>query len=219
MSIWGALTSDLKDFVQTVAEDTATATTMARDGSDEPRVHDLRKLETDVHRSYSTYAKAPPRAKFTAFLSTFSEDDEKVVEKKAQLVDEEPDVCRHYMELVPRLLSPETFWARLFFQLAQLQRQYQGEPAFAFALSDDEDEDEEELSWDNPDDESGGTATATATSTSTSTSTRSSARDKYDANVARVQQLSGANALLKKHVKALTGRITELEGQLKAAHA
>ena len=37
MSIWGALTSDLKDFVQTVAEDTATATTMARDGSDDTR--------------------------------------------------------------------------------------------------------------------------------------------------------------------------------------
>jgi len=247
--IWGALTSDLKDFVKTVAEDTTTSVLTVNDmlsneesvgtgagsgGLRQAEAEELLKLEADVYRSYSTYAEAPPRGKFASFLATFTEEEESVAQKKAALVEEETDVCRHYMELVPRQISPETFWARLFYRLSQLHIQhttaskakakggFKGglEPAYASfeAGMDEMDEEEEGLSWDDADDGAGGPASNSNSGGSGGGS--SSIRDsRNDVNLARIEQLSGANDLLKRHVKALTGRVTELEGQLKAAQA
>ena len=57
--------------------------------------------------------------------------------KVAELLDEEPDVARHYTALVPTTVSPELFWGRYFFKLEVLLR------GGGIMLGDEDDEEEE----------------------------------------------------------------------------
>lgn len=67
-------------------------------------------------------------------------------DKIAEVLDIEPEVSRFYAELVPLQLSPEEFWARLFFRLHLVTRH--GNPNF-----EEEEEDEEELVWEEEEEE------------------------------------------------------------------
>ncbi len=209
--MWSAITSDLKDFVSQVSEDTAAVASKVKaigteetdNANDTTITHTLAQMEVDLRRSHDTYAIAPPHKHFKEFLVSFSENDAKVIEEKANIIEEDVDVSRHYIELVPCIISPETFWARYFYRLNVLRSSYQNNNSKdmikGLVTGDRDDDDEEELGWDDDDD--------------------TTEAGKGDADKARISQLEEANSLLKRHVRILTGRVSELEGQLKMAQA
>jgi hypothetical protein len=102
----------------------------------------------------------------------------------ALILDDEPDVSRHYAELVPALIpTADEFWGRYFFRLDNLT-----EPA---AIEFDDDGEEEEEAWGKDDDFQEQPNDPTITST--------------------MIDSTEENARLRAIIKTLTGRITELE--------
>jgi hypothetical protein len=129
--LWSALQADLADFVSTLKEDTGkVASQVAIAGGnlvntdidatpESSKSSDAtQRAEKDLIRSFETYAsppKASQRKKFSTFMkSVFSLKESS--REIAALVEEEHDVCRYYVELVPANMTPETFWGRFFFR-------------------------------------------------------------------------------------------------------
>ena len=233
--IWGSLQSDLLDFVTTIKEDTAQAASkvgVSLDSEDtSTRVvspEERQRTEKDLARSFEVYAKDPDPSKskkFKKFIKLFKLESHRTT--IAQLVDEEPDVGRYYVELVPEQVQPAVFWGRYFFALSDLRAIAAKEDAecaraiaaaadpnitsdsassssptrlLALLKQNDIQDEEEDLSWSDDDEVYADAAQAVAVDLSQS-----------------VQSLKDENDKLKRNMRLLTTRIQELEAQLKAA--
>ena len=98
----------------------------------------------DLKRSYLTYSDSVDDAfqiEFNKFKKSFILAD--YTSDIVELLDEEPDISRHYAELVPIKMVPEEFWSRYFFKLEVLLRG-------GGIVIDDDDEDETEIQWESP---------------------------------------------------------------------
>eukprot|EP00981_Chlorochromonas_danica_P001838 scaffold386_cov174-Ochromonas_danica.AAC.12 len=191
------------------------------------------KLIADVRRSYETYAKPLREHKvkeFERFKKRFALSS--YGDKIAEVLDVEPEVSRFYAELVPLQISPEEFWARLFFRLHLVTRH--GNPNF-----EEEEEDEEELVWEEEEEEvndkvmnqnegnglttsdavveqvntvtppvAATTAAAAAAASVTVPSVHDVERDRY------ILRLEEENRQLKEELAILRQRVTDLEQTL-----
>ena len=197
--IWSAFQNDLNDFVSTIKEDTTKVALAVAKESDDNEVDiqaALARQELDLCRSHATYANPPSQRKqFQTFMEKFTLDKKDIQSKVSILVDEEADICRYYVELVPSKITPEMFWGRYFFKLMVI----------SISKVDDNEDDEEDLSWDEED-----ISVNSGNGNSNDTSKSSITADK-----ARISKLEEANGMLNKHVRLLTGRVAELEQQLK----
>jgi len=165
-----------------------------------------RQLERKKLKEYQNFLK-------TFNLGAFANDI-------GTVLDEEPEVSRFYAELVPAQITPEEFWARLFFRLNMVYR------AGNSGINLEEDDEEEEFTWDAEPSAAGNTSTTTVTvSGETSISTHNSVGDGIgglagsvpSSSDLKVLELKDENDKLKGIVKTLTGRVTHLEQQLAAA--
>jgi hypothetical protein len=126
------------------------------------------------------------------------------------LLDDEPDVSRHYTELVPTALTPETFWGRYFFKLEVLLRG-------GGIMLGDEDEDEEEIAWDDSGDDSVAAASGEGEDAGGVTHTDEACirqLAKYRVELAsagaEISRLLTANALLVAENQTLRATVVEL---------
>lgn len=200
--MWAAIQSDLLDFVATIKEDTAKVISQASgEVNEEDEILSMRrKLIQDVKRSFDTYGtpiEDVHSKEFEKYMRQFSLSSQ--ASDIAQLLDDEPDVSRHYAELVPIQISPELFWARYFFRLLLVSR--------GGVVNLDEDE-EEELPWES----SVSDAQSPISSSSTSNGNKINNAENHEL-LTRLKQLEEENAQLKGHVKVLVSRINELESR------
>jgi hypothetical protein len=147
--MWESIKGDLMDFVETVQKETDGFITNALGTEEEGTEHEhdvsiLReKAIIDLRRSYMTYSTDVEelfKLEYVKFRRQFSLADCSV--EVGELLDEEPDVARHYAALVPTKITAEDFWSRYFFKLDVLMR------GGGIALDDDA-EDEEEVTWED----------------------------------------------------------------------
>ncbi len=144
--MWGAIQGDILDFVNTIQRETETVlvSVLGEEGDDSMGDDAVWRAKEqaimDLRRSYSTYATPVDEifmVEFTKFRRMFQMAD--CASQVAELLDEEPDVSRHYTALVPVSITPEEFWSRYFFKLEVLLR------GGGIVISDDDEE--EEISW------------------------------------------------------------------------
>jgi hypothetical protein len=190
----------------------------------------LEKLKATVRRSYETYSKViSALCNITGFILFTFYSDKPLRENKtreferfkkkftlstyapdiASTLDIEPEVSRFYAELVPTVIAPDEFWARLFFRLQLLTRN-------GTANFEEEEEDEEELVWED----SEPAPTTTVTSSSEISATPPGSGSNMNIGVAASSheaQLEEENVRLRSQVAFLLTRVTELEMQLHAA--
>jgi hypothetical protein len=134
----------------------------------------------------------------------------------AEVLDEEPEVSRFYAELVPIHITPDEFWARLFFRLQLLTRT--GNVNF------EEDDEEEELTWeetdvvsdrhnDNSISEPGSAPTASSPALVSSAGIATEEKKQYER---KIQTLEDENQKLRNMLSSLTNRIALLELDVKS---
>lgn len=200
--MWSAIKSDLFDFVNTIQNDTSkTLTKVLGEDEEEENENDqhlLDKLAADVRRSYETYAKPlkDHKAKeFEKYKKKFSLSS--YAKEIAQVLDEETEVSRFYAELVPIEISPEEFWARLFFRLHLLTRT-------GSATFEDDEDDEEELVWED-------TEVLAPNGDDSAPVGISSALSNDEGLLKKMNQLETENISLKNEIAQLRAKVAELQ--------
>mmetsp|Transcript_22583 Transcript_22583/g.50629 ORF Transcript_22583/g.50629 Transcript_22583/m.50629 type:complete len:246 (-) Transcript_22583:2433-3170(-) len=148
--MWGAIRSDLINFVTTVTDDTTKTLNKVLGEEDEEEVDVTlqEKLVADLKRSFETYAtpireadlRDYDRFRKKASLSSLAAEI-------AAVLDQEPEVSRFYAELVPSM-TPDEFWSKLFFRIRQVYRNG--------GANLEDDEEEEELVWETEAEEKSG---------------------------------------------------------------
>mmetsp|Transcript_1155 Transcript_1155/g.1913 ORF Transcript_1155/g.1913 Transcript_1155/m.1913 type:complete len:352 (-) Transcript_1155:144-1199(-) len=220
--MWQAIKSDLFDFVTTIQEDTTK--TLNKVLGEEEEVEDVdkimrEKLIADIRRSYETYStpvKDTSKRDYERYLKKF--DLGSFAADVASTLDVEPEVSRFYAELVPIQISPQEFWARLFFRIKMVNRD--GSGAF------EEDEDDEELLWEGEDTKDEITKqigieneqSTTSTTVSPTLQTTKTGNLKGNNHLIQLQELQTRNKQLEEEntklhgqVKILVARVAQLE--------
>jgi hypothetical protein len=221
MNMWSALKSDLLDFVTTIQEDTSKTLSLVL-GDEEVDVSAeeenlLKKWIADTKRSYETYAN-PLKERRAKEFERYKKKFTLTMHSNAiaEVLDEEPEVSRFYAELVPIHITPDEFWARLFFRLQLLTRT--GNVNF------EEDDEEEELTWeetdvvsdrhnDNSISEPGSAPTASSPALVSSAGIATEEKKQYER---KIQTLEDENQKLRNMLSSLTNRIALLELDVKS---
>jgi hypothetical protein len=189
--MWGAITSDLTDFVQTIKSDTSKVLN-TEDGEGGSASDERMRTMQDLRRSFDTFSipiEEDYSTEFARFMKSFTIEAHAAEIKT--LLDEEIDISRYYVELVPVQTTPALFWGRFFFRVHLVES--------GGVLGLDEVE-EEEGSWDAPEEQQ-------QLQDSNSSSELAACKAKLAASAKECATLKG-------HVRVLTSRVKELEAAM-----
>lgn len=200
--MWNSFKNDLLEFVATVTEDTAKTVSKVLGEENEENDEDAaialqEKLIADLKRSYESYGnpiKENHIRSYQKYLKKFNLSA--FAGYIADVLDSEPEVSRFYAELVPTQISPDEFWARLFFRIKLVT--CDGAATFA-----DDDEDEEELVWEE--DHPIIATSDPSAELSADTKGDEALRNELKVCNASITKLSEENAMLKSQIKILVG--------------